>query len=307
MASLCRSKGDILYDISAKIASRRVALLLDYDGTLVNGPPTPSRERRPTKALVATLNALHDRGALLAIITGRSNANLLDVLPDAARYNVASSHGLSIRAGYDSTGRDGGALPLTVGADELPAVHAALDFTVRELCSRGLASRGVAVNDEAHFFSFQVAGLPEEVVREALSLAHASVDAAQAAVCAGALYVRQLKGVIEVRPGASERWDKGSATTYLLRCARLIDSENVAAIAIGDDVSDEPMFRAILDAGCGAAIAVHVGEKPPAWSTLATHTVNDHTAVEELLAHILAHLSAPSENDACAVTPDSCE
>lgn len=266
-------------------AGRRIAFLLDYDGTLAAGPPLPSSERFPAPGVVIALESLHAAGALLGIVTGRGEANLLAVLPAAARYTVASSHGLRVRAGDScAPGCKGDVerhLDLVVGADELPTVQAAHAFAIKQLVAHGLAA-SVRINDEAHFFSFQVADCSAPDLAVVRSIAEDSVKATSATHRpASSLYVRELKGVIEVRPAAASRWDKGDAANHLLRCAGLADQPDVAVIAIGDDVSDEAMFAAVRRSGCGAALAVVVGT--PHWKSSATHSVLDPSEVEALL------------------------
>jgi len=273
--------------------SRKLALFLDFDGTLAEGPPTPSRERRPAARVVDALERLQAAGCLAAIVTGRSDANLLHVLPSAAGFTVASSHGLCIRAGSGATNPAG--VAMVVGAEDLPAVACAHAFAAAELVSRGLAAAGVGLNDEAFFFSFQVSGAGVVALRpQVLALANDSVaTAAAGGFGAVALHVHELKGVVEVRPPSAASWDKGHATTHLLRELGLAGRADVCAVAVGDDASDEAMFRAVLAAGCGAAAAVRVGLAPPAWASAATHCVRDHEDVGELLVQ-LADAHAPA-------------
>ena len=275
---------------------RRLVFLLDYDGTLAAGPPLPSTLRFPSPRMVAALNALHDAGALLGIVTGRGEANLLHVLPSAARFTVASSHGLRIRCGdAASPGFKGGVeesnMNLVIGGEEsLVAVHAAYAQATSKLAALGL---DVRVNDEAHFFSFQVADCSETDRSRVRAIAEEVVAAAAIGAPASMpepLHVRELKGVIEVRPHAAMGWNKGSATAHLLQAAGLTGATNVSVVAIGDDVSDEAMFAAALGAGCGAAAAIVVGV--PGWPTRATYTVADHAEVEEFLSEAAAAVCA---------------
>jgi trehalose 6-phosphate phosphatase len=288
--------------VSCLKGARRIVFLLDYDGTLAVGPPLPSASRFPSPGVSIALEALSSSCALLAIVTGRSERNLIAVLPSAEGYVVATSHGLSIRAGRGAPAEVASALSLTVGEEELPAVHAAHAFAERELIARGFASQGVRINDEAHFFSFQVAALPPDVVAGVQSLAEEAAafpaSAAPPHSSPTPLSVHALKGVIEVRPPSAVTWDKGSAVTHMLGALRLAGAADVAVVAVGDDVSDEAMFRAARDAGCGRCMTVIVGE--PKWPTAATHTVPDPAGVEALLAAAAAMLASPQ---GAAATP----
>lgn len=281
------------------IAGRRAVFLLDYDGTLAAGPPIPSTDRRPSPGVVNALSALHETGSLLAIVTGRGEANLIAVLPAATRFTVASSHGLRIRSGTPPAPGAGGGLDLVRGADELPAVYAAFKRAAVLLAAAqasGSVPAGVRINDESHFFSFQVAGCNEAAIAAVRAIAAEAAGAfAAGPESPPPLHVRELKGVVEVRPASALSWDKGTATAHLLRASGLAGRSDVAVIAVGDDVSDEAMFAAALGAKCGAAAAVAVGT--PAWPSAATHAVADPHEVEELLAAAVA-LGARSSTSA---------
>jgi trehalose-6-phosphatase len=144
----------------------------------------------------------------------------------------------------------------------------------------------VRINDEAHFFSFQVAGCNATAVAEVRAIAAEVVAAATPPGTPPLLHVRELKGVVEVRPAAALRWDKGAATSHLLQAAGLAGRPDITVIAVGDDVSDEATFSAALGAGCGAAAAVAVGT--PSWPSAAMHAVAEPKGVEALLAAAVA-------------------
>lgn len=293
--SEARRPGAIAALPACLLGSRRVVFLLDYDGTLATGPPVSSTERVPPQATIEALVTLNARSTLLAIVTGRSERNLIGVLPAAEKFVVASSHGLSIRAGSAASPSISSAVALTVGADELPAIHAALEFAERELESRGLRASGVRINDEAHFFSFQVANQPAHVLEQVRALAEDAVaSAAVGARIATQLSIHSLKGVIEVRPPSAASWNKGAAVTHLLQKTGLAGAPDVAIIAVGDDVSDESMFEAAVSAGCGSCMAIVVGE--PHWHpTVATHTVGGPGDVSDLLVAAVGILTGRTQ------------
>lgn len=87
-------------------------------------------------------------------------------------------------------------------------------------------------------------------------------------------------GYIEVRPAGAS---KGLFLEHCLSTLRTIGQDADFVLAIGDDVSDEPMFAAIAetlkDQPALAAYAVTVGKKP----TAAAAYIDDPAAVLELL------------------------
>jgi trehalose 6-phosphate phosphatase len=62
------------------------------------------------------------------------------------------------------------------------------------------------------------------------------------------LKVTPGKMVYEIQPRL--KWDKGKAVLYLLEALRL-DGDDVAALYLGDDITDEDAFRALSDRGIG--------------------------------------------------------
>ncbi|MEN3167459.1 trehalose-phosphatase [Gluconobacter sp. OJB] len=86
--------------IQVPFSPSRAALLLDFDGTLVDIAPTPEGVRVP-EGLTADLLRLRDMlDGALAIITGRPIAQIDHFLPGIP-YAVAGEHGVAVRPAPD--------------------------------------------------------------------------------------------------------------------------------------------------------------------------------------------------------------
>jgi trehalose 6-phosphate phosphatase len=84
------------------------------------------------------------------------------------------------------------------------------------------------------------------------------------------------KKLFEIRPALD--WDKGRALLWLLDAMKTAMKEDVVPIYLGDDLTDEDAFRAILGHGVG----VLVSDEPRA--TAAEYSLRDPDEVRQLLS-----------------------
>jgi len=202
------------------------ALFLDFDGTLVELADTPDAIR-VAPALQLLLDRLRRRlGGRLAIVSGRSLADLDRHLPTSG-IAFSGSHGLELKLA------DGTALPLSVpiGLDD---VHARVrDFAdgteglIAEEKPAGIALHYRMAPAEAE----RVAGFMEGLARErGFGLQHGAM-------------------VTELRPvGAT----KGDALKAFMTEPEFADARPVF---VGDDLTDEHAFAAAAELG-GAGVLV---------------------------------------------------
>jgi trehalose 6-phosphate phosphatase len=244
-------------------AAPRVALFLDYDGTLVPIVPAPEMAR-PDPALLHLLRRLaaSPRVAALAIVSGRSLENL------------RSDLGLPL---------EGMSLVGTHGAEMQPAGEPPMALVEREKTARALdplreAARALAI--EAEGFRLDDKGI-------SLALHYRNADAVEgprraalfaALVCDPRFETIVGKKVLEVRPKGA---DKGTATLALL--ARAPRPPEPLPAFFGDDLTDEDVFRAL--AGRDDALTVLVA--PDLRPTAARYRVPDTGAVRDLLCELV--------------------
>jgi len=210
--------------------SRRDALFLDFDGTLVEIAAAPERIE-----VAAGLSDLLQRvaahlGGALAVISGRPLGEVAHFL---AGYTGAAAgiHGLERRS--------------ATGIVHRPAPDPALDLIRPVARQFAEATSGATVEDKGLAIAIHYRGRPEladacrQIAEEAVRLSHNRL-----ATLAG-------KMVVELRPQAA---NKGRAAQ-----AFLIEPEfrGRRPIFVGDDRTDEEGFTAVNRLG---GFAVHVGD-----------------------------------------------
>ena len=219
----------------------RLAFSLDYDGTLT---PIVSR---PEDAVLSSEMRENVRNLAanfpVFVVSGRGRRNV-ESLVGVEGLGYVGSHGFDIRGPADSK------IAREVAADSLPA----LDLAEAEL---GTALAGVpgALIERKRF------GIAVHF-RLVADSAFARVDEAIGRSLANHSSLRRAEGkkVIELRPDVD--WDKGHAVLWLLHELDLDDSHT---IHIGDDLTDETVFRALKDRGTGIFVG---GEDRPTDATL---------------------------------------
>jgi len=233
-------------------AGRRLALFLDYDGTLtpIVEDPEDAVLADEARGVLRRLAARHP----VAIVSGR---DLEDV---RARVGIesltyAGCHGFEI-AGPLASRVHGAAAAAAAQLAE------AADLVAHD--TRGLP--GVQLERKRFTLAVHYRRVPEDkvkVVREAVARAQARHPA---------LRVTSGKKVFELQPDVD--WDKGHAVLWLIETLKL---EDALPVYIGDDVTDEDAFRALARRGVG--IAVQEAPRP----TAAAYSLTGPAEVLELL------------------------
>ena len=234
--------------LASLLLDRRVALFLDFDGTLVRIAGSPDAVILPQRLAMRLERLSRQLGGALAIVTGRSVENLENTV-GALTLHLAGSHGGDVRAPDGTALRTGKPVPLPV----------------TEALSRFAMENGLLYERKAHG-----AALHFRVRPELGSVA--STFAAELADAHG-LTTKAGKCVIElVWPGT----DKGGAVELLTARAPFAGA---TPVFIGDDVTDEDGFAACTRLG-GFGIAV--GERASAGARYHLASVKDVHAWLEL-------------------------
>jgi trehalose-phosphatase len=203
--------GEVLHRLRK---ANRIALFLDFDGTLARLRPTPSEVRMHAQFRQALYSLAHSPRVFVWIVSGRRRADIRRrVGVPGIRY--LGLHGWERRAETRIGHRS------QVALDEVGAM-------AREL-SRNI--RGVWVEDKRYSLAIHHSreniALVEEAVRWAIQPHHGQVRMASA------------RNVVEVLP--LELQDKGSAVKEELRSV----CTTAFPIYVGDDLIDEPAFAAL--------------------------------------------------------------
>ncbi len=212
------------------------AFFLDVDGTLLEIATTPDAVYVPAD-LAATLRAIADRNdGALALVSGRS-IETLDALFAPERFAAAGLHGFETRTPDGRVSR--------------PQAPAALDVLRPRLAALAGTHAGAVLEDKGSAIAVHYRLAPE--AGPALEAAIRGL----AGTVGDSLAVQLGKMVIELRPAASS---KGTAVSDLAAAPPFAGRR---LIALGDDLTDEAMFRVVNELG-GVSVRVGGEERPSA-------------------------------------------
>lgn len=227
------------------------AFFLDIDGTLIDIAPTPEGIDVPPDLAPTAARLWKRAGGALAFLTGRS-IPMVDQLFAPYYLPVGAIHGSLIRHIAEPV------------AGEPP--HPALP-EVRRMLAPFIAAHPAALLEDkgtAVAVHFRLDPSLEEKAEAAVRAAVAGFG--------DALAIQPGKMVFEVKPVGS---DKGTALAAFMQSAPFAGRRPVA---VGDDVTDESMFRAAVAAG---GVALRVGA--PRGETAAITAFTDAESVRRWL------------------------
>lgn len=254
-------------EAARRLAGSPLVALLDVDGTLAPIVDRPEDAAVPAETR-ALLRALCDTpGVHVAAVSGRAAADARRMLEVPATWAIGN-HGM------ETIAPDG-----SVQVDERVGRHRpALGDAIARLRRSVGAMPGVEVEDKAWSASLHYRRAAPGSDRRLRPLVHAVAGEA-------GLRVTEGKMVLELRPPVEV--NKGTAAVALVE--RLAGSAEPAVLAIGDDRTDEDMFRS-LRTRWRDAVTVRVGETedgaPP--ETSAEFLVPDVNGVRAVLEALLA-------------------
>ncbi|MDD5557736.1 MAG: trehalose-phosphatase [bacterium] len=245
-------------EIAGAARGKRIAVFLDYDGTLTPIVETPDRAIMSEEMRAAVVEL--SRCCTVGIISGRDLEDVRDkVKIDSIVY--AGSHG------FDVVGPEGLHVAHQVGTEFLPVLDEAEGELLRELGS----IPGVLVERKRFAIAVHYRLVAQEKVE--------SIEEAVDRVSAGRPELRKARGkkIFELQPAID--WHKGKAVLSLLGALRM-DGTDVLPIYMGDDVTDEDAFRALR----GRGIGIVVWDEP--YETAATYSLHDPDEVGEFLLKV---------------------
>ena len=208
------------------------AFFLDIDGTLLDIAPTPDAVVVPSDLPPLLASVCEGAGGALALLTGR-DVLTVDALFAPHKFPVGAVHGAMIR---DPSGAVTGGPP-----------HPGIAEVRRRLEPFVARNPAVLIEDKGNAIAVHFRASPE------LEPEAAAVVSAAVADVGPDLTVQPGKMVLEVRPAG---FDKGKALRALLQDGAF---RGRRPVAVGDDLTDESMFRAAIDEG---GVALRVGPPP---------------------------------------------
>jgi trehalose 6-phosphate synthase/phosphatase len=249
-----------------RLAGARVALFLDYDGTLAPISRHPSETRMAESMRDALALCLKRDDTEVTVVSGRAISDIRTrlALPGLA---FAANHGLEIE-----------------GPGLEPFTHPDLPhFDER---SRDLARALGEIREPGVWLEEKGASLTLHY-REAEPDSHGRIaERAREIVTSAGFQAREALCAVEARPPTG--WDKGRAAFHILRARHGPEwPEQLGVVYVGDDETDEDAFRALE----GLAFTFRVGhaDRP----TSAARRLPDLDAVETLLRWLAERPAAP--------------
>lgn len=236
------------------LQSTRLAVFLDYDGTLTRlvDHPHSATLSADMRATIAQLAQYHP----VAIVSGRDRQDIQNLVNlDTMVY--AGCHGFEMR---------GPGLPAwqhAEGATCWPALHAAsqeVQQALRAIPGVRVERKGFAV--AIHVRDVEPSAVP--TVRESVNMLAGRYPE---------LRVTGGKHILELRPAVA--WDKGHAVSWILQALQLGD--DTVPIYIGDDETDEDAFLEVRERGIGIRVT------QSSQTTAARYTVRDPEEVQTFL------------------------
>jgi trehalose 6-phosphate synthase len=244
-------------------ARERLAVLVDFDGTLAPLADHPDDAQVParTRALLARL--ARPPRSTVAVVSGRAMHDLRRRV-GLPQLIYVGNHGFELAGpGWVSERRD---------ATEVRDLIGTCSGRLRERLHdvRGALVENKGLTASVHY---------RMVKRELLDTVRQAVLDEIAQLPPGKVEIHRGKMVLEIRPAID--WDKGRATLWLLDQVVGADwRDRCAVVYAGDDRTDEDAFLALGD----AATTIKVGPSPyPTAARYAAATIDDLTRVLDLL------------------------
>lgn len=234
-------------------SASQVALFLDFDGTLVSIASTPDGIHVPPKIHTLLHALVKYKKYTVGIISGRSIKDLLTYLHVPQEVSIAGSHGLEwmIRKKRNS-------VKLPDGYPEaLRKLYTAFSRFARATPGVDVEWKGVSISVRLRM----VAPAKRDKVRAFVFSTISSANGHQL------FEVIPGKTDIDVRPNIS--WTKAEVIRHI--CTELyISLPSVPMVYIGDDATDEDVFRAFPK-----SVSVHVGQTSHSSAHYYVHGVSD--------------------------------
>lgn len=244
--------------LSAGITSRRVAVFLDYDGTLTSITLNPAQAVL-SDAVRTLLAELARRVCLVAVISGRDKMSLKQLI-QLPQLCYAGSHG------FDIEGPENTPWHHELGQEYRPL----LTHIAATLQQQLHTIPGVIVEHKKYAIAVHYRAVAERWVDSVRTITqHAAAQHAE-------VNIRTGKKILEIQPAID--WDKGKSMLWI--AARCGFNPDDTLFYLGDDQTDEDAFRVMPAHGVSILIGTH-GEK-----SYARYHLQDVASVQHFLQRL---------------------
>ncbi|KAJ4712820.1 Trehalose 6-phosphate phosphatase [Melia azedarach] len=267
--------------ITSYAKNKKIAMFLDYDGTLSPIVDDPDCAIMSESMRSAVRNVA--KYFPTAIISGRSRDKVYDLVGLTELY-YAGSHGMDIMGPVahtmsddhpnciKSTDQMGKEVTLFQPAREfIPMIQEVLKILVENTKS----IKGAKVENHKFCVSVHYRNVDEKNWPTIAQCVHDIIKDYPR------LRLTHGRKVLEVRPVID--WNKGKAVEFLLESLGLSNSDDVLPIYIGDDKTDEDAFKVLREKNRGYGILVSSVPK----ETKAFYSLRDPSEVKEFLTSLV--------------------
>ncbi|KAL1140025.1 hypothetical protein AAG570_007002 [Ranatra chinensis] len=251
--------------------SRKLALLLDYDGTLAPIMSHPDLATLPQETKLVLQKLATNPDIHISIVSGR-NVNNVKKMVGIENITYAGNHGLEIIHPNNSK-----------FIYPMPQEYEGKASQLFKALQEQVCKNGAWVENKGIYLTFHYRETPKEM-QEGLAM-KATHLIQEAGFIAGRAHM-----AVESKPPIT--WNKGRASIYILRTAFGLDwSERVRIIYVGDDVTDEDAMQALK----GMAVTFRVTQAQNV-KTAANWRLSDTNSVLTLLEWVDRHFERRKAN-----------
>lgn len=268
--------------ITKQAKNKKIAIFLDYDGTLSPIVDNPDDALMSSEMRLAVKNVAEFFPT--TIISGRSRDKVHELVGLTELY-YAGSHGMDIMGpvGVTASIDHHGCVKLTDRqGEELKHYQPAgeflqmIDKVFRTLVEKTKGIKGTIVENNKFCASVHYRNVDEKNWRTIAQLVHNLLTDYPR------LQITHGRKVLEIRPVVD--WNKGKAVEFLLDSLGFTNQADVLPIYIGDDRTDEDAFKMLGEKKCGIGILVSSVPK----ETKAFYSLRDPSEVMEFLKSLVA-------------------